>query len=129
MNDWTTTFAPIVGRILVGGFFLWSGIEKTLNFTGFVGFFASAGYPQPVAFAIGVLVIEVLGGLALIVDLYTRPFALLLALYVLVSATLSFGAVNATQVQLFLQSMAILGGLLLVVALGRGRYSRDWQSK
>ena len=129
MNDWTNTFAPILGRILVGGFFLWSGIEKALNFVGLVGFFGAANVPQPLLMALAIIIVEVLGGLALIVDVYTRAFALLLALYVLVAATISFGTLNTMQVQLFLQNMAILGGLFMVAAFGRGRWSRDWESK
>lgn len=116
MDAWTSILAPIVGRILIGGFFVWSGIEKALNFPGFVDFFSAAKYPAPLWFALGVIVFESLAGLALVIDYQSRPVALVLVLYVLLSATLFFGPATTIGLQLFLQNMAILGGLLMVVA-------------
>lgn len=114
MNDWFDMLAPIIGRILIGGFFLFSGIEKVFNFPSFVELFARANYPQPILIALCIMAIESLGGLALIADYQTRACALVLAVYLILSATVTFQPSTTTTVQLFLQNMAILGGLFMV---------------
>ena len=116
MKEWSTLFAPIVGRILVGGFFVWSGTEKALNIIDYGGFIAHAGYPWPFVWALLIVILEVMGGIALVADFEPHGAALVLGVYTLLSATLLFSASTTKDVQLFLQNMAILGGLLMVVA-------------
>ena len=74
-------------RIVVGMVFLVHGLQKLLvmGFGGVAGFFGSLGVPAPGLFAVLVTLVEVLGGLALIVGLLTRLAAILLALDMLVA--------------------------------------------
>ncbi len=74
-------------RIVVGIVFLVHGLQKLLvmGFGGVAGFFGSLGVPAPGLFAVLVTLVEVLGGLALIVGLLTRLAAILLALDMLVA--------------------------------------------
>jgi uncharacterized membrane protein YphA (DoxX/SURF4 family) len=74
----TAPFAVLLLRIALGLFFLAHGLVKIFVFTipGFVQFFGSIGYPEPVAYL--VLLAELAGGLALIVGLWTRWSALIL---------------------------------------------------
>jgi putative oxidoreductase len=129
MNNLVATLAPIIGRILIGGYFLWSGIQNTLNFAGFVTELGYGGFPQPVACAALIIAIEALGGLALVTNCYTRFSALTLSLYLTISTVAFFKPLSATDLQLFLSDIAILGGLLITAAYGRGRYSKDWPRK
>ena len=74
-------------RIVVGMVFLVHGFQKLLvmGFGGVAGFFGSLGVPAPGLFAVIVTLVELLGGLALIVGLLTRLAAILLALDMLVA--------------------------------------------
>jgi putative oxidoreductase len=106
--------APLVGRILVGGFFLWSGIEATLNFPTEVFKFGGLGEPISLAITSIFISIQVLGGSALVVGFKTRPVALLLAIYATLTAFLYIAFSHAPQQEIFLQSLAIVGGLLYI---------------
>ncbi len=74
-------------RIVVGMVFLVHGLQKLLvmGFGGVAGFLGSLGVPAPGLFAVLVTLVEVLGGLALILGLLTRLAAILLALDMLVA--------------------------------------------
>src|SRR5215211_8619069 len=74
-------------RIVVGMVFLVHGLQKLLvmGFGGVAGFFGSLGVPAPGLFAVIVTLVEVLGGLALILGLLTRLAAILLAVDMLVA--------------------------------------------
>lgn len=127
MNQWTNLYAPLLGRILLGGFFLWSGIQKTLNFPAFIDFFTRPGYPYPLFLALTVIVVEILFGIALIVDIKTRLSAIVLAIY-MVTISLLFSKIATTvDVQIFLQNMAIVGGLLTISGYGTSRWTPSWQ--
>src|SRR5579871_4066623 len=68
-------------RIMVGVVFLTHGLQKLLVFgiPGTAGFFAHAGLPMPMVSAVLSTAAETLGGLALILGLFTRPAAAVLA--------------------------------------------------
>ena len=89
MNPWTTFYAPLLGRILLGGFFVWTGVQKALNFPDLVAFFTQLQYPVPLAVALVVMTLEVVGGIALVADVKTRLIAALLALYTALASDLS----------------------------------------
>jgi putative oxidoreductase len=74
-------------RIVVGLVFFAHGLQKLLMFGvgGFSGFLTSLGVPLPGLFAVIVIAVEVLGGLALILGLFTRWAALPLAVDMIVA--------------------------------------------
>lgn len=84
----TAPYAALLLRVSLGVMLLAHGLLlKVFTFTipGTVGYFESIGYPG--AFAYAVIAGEILGGLALILGVWTRPVALL-ALPILIGATL-----------------------------------------
>jgi uncharacterized membrane protein YphA (DoxX/SURF4 family) len=114
-------YAPLVGRIFVGGFFLWSGIQEVLNLPFAVSMLALAGAPQPTLLAVSAAAVMIGGGIALVVDFKTRIFALLLIAYLLVSSLSLFTDLTPSHLQLFLQSLAIIGGLLYMASFNPRR--------
>lgn len=84
----TAPYAALILRVSLGVLLLAHGLLLkvfTFGVAGTVGFFESIGYPG--FFAYLVIAGEILGGLALILGLWTRPVALLL-LPILAGATL-----------------------------------------
>jgi putative oxidoreductase len=116
----------VAGRILIGVLFLMSGLSKLAAPAAIQGYIASVGLPAPVL-AYGVAVaVEVVGSLLLIAGAGTRFVAAGMAVFTLATA-LAFHNNFADQNQMihFMKNIAIIGGLLQVVALGGGWFSVD----
>ena len=79
--------AMTIIRVVVGIVFFVHGWQKvfTFGFEGVGGFFGSLGIPAAGFFAIVVSLLELLGGLALILGIGTRVVGLLLAIDMLVA--------------------------------------------
>jgi putative oxidoreductase len=124
--NFNKTYLPLVGRILMAAIFVMSGIGKIANPAGTIGYISAMGLPFPelgLAAAIG---IEVVGGLLLVAGLYTRPVALALAAFSVVTG-LIFKSANADQNQMIhlMKNLAMAGGLLQIAAFGAGSLSLD----
>ncbi len=121
--------AALLGRILIAAIFLWSGFGKVMNFDGTVAYIASAGLPAPYAAAIVAIVVEVIGGLCVLVGFQARFSALVVAIFS-VAAAFSFHSDFADPMQKvnFFKNLAIAGGLLQIVASGPGGISIDRRS-
>ncbi|MBL8199938.1 MAG: DoxX family protein [Chromatiales bacterium] len=121
----------LLGRLMLAALFLPAGIGKLTGFSGTVGYISSAGLPFPELGAVVALLVEILGSVALIIGLGTRPAALVLALFTLVASFFFHGywAVPADQQSmqqlLFFKNVAVAGGLLILAAGGPGAWSAD----
>jgi putative oxidoreductase len=131
MNPGLTATAALIGRILLALMFVVAGVGKIGGFDGTVGYIASKGLPLPAVLAAGTVALELVAGVALIVGYKARWAALALAAFTLL-ATFIFHAYwsmpaeqQMVQQLMFLKNIAITGGLLMVFALGAGRYSLD----
>jgi putative oxidoreductase len=122
MNNSTLNSATqLTGRVLLSFIFIMAGISKIGAYTGTQGYMESMGVPGILLPL--VIMLEVGGGLALLLGWQTRIAAFLLAGFSIVSA-LIFHANFADQMQsiLFMKNIAIAGGLLLLVAGA----AQDW---
>ncbi len=115
-----------VGRLLIAALFLISGLGKIAMPALTLGFIASAGLPFPVLAYLVAIVIEVGGGMLLILGYQSRIVASVMAVFT-VAAALSFHRNFADQNAMvhFLKNISITGGLLQIAALGAGTFSID----
>lgn len=118
-------------RLLIATLFIPAGIGKLTGFAGTVAYITSAGLPLPQAAAVLALVVEIVGGAALVLGARTRLAAVVLALFTLAASCFfhNFWAVPQDQqyVQqlLFFKNIAVAGGLLSLAAWGAGAWSLD----
>jgi putative oxidoreductase len=121
----------LAGRLLLAVLFLPAGIGKLTGFAGTVGYISSVGLPMPQVAAALALVVEILGGVALIAGYGTRLAAIVLALFTLVASFFfhNYWALPAEQQMiqqlLFFKNIAVVGGLLTLAAWGAGAWSVD----
>ena len=115
-----------VGRFLIAALFLISGLGKIATPALTQGYIASAGLPFPLLAYLVAIVIELGGGILLILGYHTRIVASVMAVFT-VAAALSFHRNFADQdaIAHFLKNISITGGLLQIVALGAGTFSID----
>jgi putative oxidoreductase len=129
----TTQPTPIViaARLLLALMFILAGLSKFAGLEGTAGYIASKGLPMPGVLALATAVLEVVAGIALAVGFKARWAAGALAAFTLLATLLfhAFWAVPAeqamTQQLMFMKNLAIVGGLLLVLAFGAGPGSVD----
>lgn len=121
--------STLLGRILIAALFIPAGISKIGGFEGTVGYIASVGLPLATVGAIVAILVEVVAGAALLVGYRTKQAALVLALFTLVATVLfhNFWAMPADQAfmqqLMFMKNIAVVGGLLVVAALGGGAWA------
>ena len=118
--------AFLIGRVIVGGFFLMNGFNHFAQLNMMTGYAKSKGVPAPALAVGGPGVLLFLGGLSLLLGYHPTIGAALLVTFLL---GVSFGIHNfwtvqdqqAKQVEMtnFLKNMAILGLLLMTVAIPR----------
>jgi putative oxidoreductase len=116
----------LLGRILLAAIFLLSGFGKLTAISGTAGYFGAMGLPVPTATAIVVGLIELLGGLAILVGFQTRIVAWVLAVFTIATALVAHtGWADQNQMIHFLKNVAITGGFLVLASSGPGAYSID----
>jgi putative oxidoreductase len=122
----STRFLPFVGRVLVGGIFLLSGLTKIPAYAGVTAAISAAGLPfAPLGFAVA-LVVEIGLGSLLVLGYRTRAVALGLALWCVVTAVFFHHNFADQNVMIhFLKNLMIAGGLLQIVHFGAGAVSLD----
>jgi putative oxidoreductase len=131
MANSSGSIIPLLGRILLSSVFILSGIGKIGGFSMEEGFVASKHLPLPaVALAIS-MVVELVGGFAILTGLYARFTAWIVFLY-MIPLTFLFhnfwameGAARADNIIHFEKNVAIMGGLLILATFGAGGFSFD----
>jgi len=112
-----------VARALMAAIFLVAGVRKLMGYAGTLGYFGSLGIPLPEVVLPLTILLELGGGIALLIGWRTNWVAMALGLFSLVSALLGhrFWAAEpaqfSNQLNHFLKNVAIAGGFLLVAAV------------
>ena len=125
MNQSILTAATrMTGRVLMSAIFLMAGISKLGSYAATQGYMESMGVPGILLPL--VILLELGGGVTVLLGWQTRISAFLLAGFCIVSA-LIFHASFGDQMQsiLFMKNLAMAGGFLFLVAGGAGAWSLD----
>jgi len=116
----------LVGRILVGGFFVFNAFHHFKNINMMAGFSRSKGVPAPKLAVGGSGILLLLGGLSLLLGFHPSIGALLLVIFLLgVSFTMhNFWASQDPQAKMgdmihFMKNFAMIGFLLMTFAIPR----------
>ena len=129
MSDAIGKFGPVTGRFLIAVIFLFSGLAKIGGFAQTAGYMAAKGLPMVEVLLVLSIVIEIAGALMVIVGWRARLGAAALFLW-MIPVTLvfhNFWAAPVAQQQIemamFMKNIAMMGGLLYIMAFGSGRFS------
>lgn len=116
--------AKLVGRILLALMFVMGGWSKISGYSGTQAYMASAGVPGILLPL--VIIVELIGGLMIVVGFKTRLAALALFGFT-IAASVMFHMNWAAPMQqlLFMKNLGIAGGFLVLFAAGAGAYSVD----
>ena len=124
-------FAALIARILLAVIFVISGYGKIGGFDGIAAAIASKGVPLPQVAAAITILVELGGGILLVLGWKTRWVALIFFLWLIPTTVLfhDFWASPPDQYEAqhinFMKNLAIMGGMLMVYAFGPGRLSID----
>ncbi|WP_443641787.1 DoxX family protein [Candidatus Njordibacter sp. Uisw_039] len=118
------TFVAPTGRLFLAMMFFMSGLSKIGNYAGTQGYMEAMGVSG--ALLPLVIVLEALGGLAIILGWQTKIASFALAGFCVVSAVLFHNDFsNQAEMASFMKNVTIAGGFLLLVAHGPGAYALD----
>ncbi|HUY84714.1 MAG TPA: DoxX family protein [Steroidobacteraceae bacterium] len=123
MKSWQNP-ADLAGRVLMVILFLLAAFAKIRGYAGTEAYMASAGVP---ASLLPLVILTELGGSVLILlGLWTRLAAFLLAGFTLLAGAIFHHTIgNAIQQLMLLKDISIAGGFLVLVAHGAGDWSLD----
>ena len=126
MDKYQTSLS-LIARVLMGGAFIWFGCIKLFVFgpTGTSQYLASVWHaPAPVVSTWISIIIEIVGGLAILLGFLTRWAAAVLALWCLFTAlAFHLPAGDPDNIANFLKNVTMAGGFLYILAYGAGAWS------
>jgi putative oxidoreductase len=122
------SYVHLVGRILLALIFILSGVGKIADPAGTAGFMESVGVPGILVWP--TILLEVLGGIAIVIGFQTRIAAFALAAFSIVAAILfHHNFADQMQMIMFLKNLSMAGGLLLLAASGATALGIDNRNK
>jgi putative oxidoreductase len=129
-NAWTNS-ASLVGRSLLALIFIVSGFGKITGFAGTAAYMTSKGLPFAEVLLVGAIAVEFLGGVLLVAGYKARWAAAAIFLFI-IPTTIVFhnpmglsGQEAQTQMINVMKNLAIMGGMLMLMAFGPGAWSAD----
>jgi putative oxidoreductase len=121
----------LIGRIFLSAIFLVAGVRKLLGVAATTAYFTKLGFPAPEIVTWIAIIIELGAGLMLLFGWRTRIAAWALVVFVVIATAMAHRfwefepAQMQNQVNHFLKNLALIGGMLYVIAFGPGRLSLD----
>ncbi|QGU03691.1 DoxX family protein [Corynebacterium comes] len=120
--------AQLISRLVLGVILIAHGWDKfqITGLEGVTGFFDSLGIPAAAAAAPAVALVEIIGGILIIIGAFTRITGIVLTLLMLGAAVFAHIAQGIFVANGGWELVGAIGaGTLLLAGLGAGRYSVD----
>ena len=116
--------ALLAGRVLLALMFVMAGWSKIGGYAGTQGYMEAMGVP---GFMLPlVILLELGGGLAIVLGLFTRSLSVLLAGFTLMAAFIfHYQTAEQMQMLMFMKNVSVAGGFLALAAAGAGAFSVD----
>ena len=123
--------ALLIGRVALAALFIPAGLSKLTDVGAFAASLEKRGVPLADVLAPLGAAVELFGGIAVLIGFQTRVAAVLMILFTVVATLIAHrfwefeAAARATQQSAFFKNLAIVGGYLVLMVSGAGRYSID----
>lgn len=116
--------ALLAGRVLLALMFVMAGWSKIGGYAGTQGYMEAMGVP---GFMLPlVILLELGGGLAIVLGLFTRSLSVLLAGFTLMAAFIfHYQPAEQMQMLMFMKNVSVAGGFLALAVAGAGAFSVD----
>ncbi|WP_421197426.1 DoxX family protein [Aeromonas enteropelogenes] len=116
--------ALLVGRVLLALMFVMAGWSKIGGYAGTQGYMEAMGVP---GFLLPlVILLELGGGLAIMLGLFTRSLSVLMAGFTLMAAFIfHYQPADQMQMLMFMKNISVAGGFLALAVAGAGAFSLD----
>jgi uncharacterized membrane protein YphA (DoxX/SURF4 family) len=123
-NPIWNTHALLLARVILGGYFVYAGVQKLMGTEGIAGYIASVGLPMPMLLAWIAIVIEIGCGACIVLGIYFKQAALVLAAFIVIITFIfhspsSWAPDNMQEISFF-KNFSIVAGLLFMAAHGAG---------
>ncbi len=122
----------LLGRLLMGSYFIIPAVSKINNFAGTSAYMEQHNVPMVSVLLVITILIQLTAGAAIIVGFKGKAAAFLLAGLTLVISIfmhnfwgMEEGLARSHELQNFFKNMGIMAGLLMITALGMGKFSLD----
>lgn len=116
--------ALLAGRVLLALMFVMAGWSKIGGYAGTQGYMEAMGVPGFILPL--VILLELGGGLAVVLGLFTRSLSVLLAGFTLMAAFIfHYQPAEQMQMLMFMKNVSVAGGFLALAAAGAGAFSVD----
>lgn len=122
-------YGPLIGRILMSAIFILAGYDKIIGFENTSGYMESKGLPMADVLLVLTIIIELGGGILILVGWNARWAAAAIMLF-LIPVTYVFhpfwsleGREATMEYYAFMKNLTIMGGMIYIVAYGSGPFS------
>ncbi len=114
-------FLDLIGRIFISAVFLFSGVNKILQYSGTVQWMEGFGLPG--FFLLPAIALEIILPIFIIIGYQTKLASSILALFCLMTGFIfHFDLSNQMQIIALLKNIGLAGGLLFLIANGPKQY-------
>jgi putative oxidoreductase len=130
IND-ISNVVVLAARLFLAPLFLIFGWRKLTDYSGTVSQMVRDGLPMPILATAIAIFMELPVAFAVAIGAFTRPSAVLMALYTLGTSLIEHrywtvkGADRLDSMEAFYKNLSIMGGFLLLYITGAGKYSID----
>ncbi|MDF2415382.1 DoxX family protein [Aeromonas sp. 1HA1] len=116
--------ALLVGRVLLALMFVKAGWAKIGGYAGTQGYMEAMGVPGFILPL--VILLELGGGLAIMLGLFSRSISVLMAGFTLMASFIfHYQPADQMQMLMFMKNVSVVGGFLALAAAGAGAFSLD----